>query len=96
MSPEGSGAPRVEELRAGLDQVDRDIQRLVARRRDLSSQIQSRRLRGGGTRRDLGREAHVVASYVAAFGPDGADLAGALLRLCRGPADPALPGTNSG
>ncbi len=84
----------VEELRAGLDQVDREIQRLVARRRGLSSQIQSRRLRDGGARHDLIREEQVVASYAAALGSDGADLASALLRLCRGPME--HPGSDSG
>jgi chorismate mutase len=77
---------RVEELRAGVDQLDREIQRLVGRRRELSAQIQSQRLRGGGARHDLAREDRVIAAYVLALGPEGADLAHALLRLCRGPA----------
>jgi chorismate mutase len=84
---------RVEELRAGVDQLDRELQRLVGRRRELSAQIQSLRLRGGGDRHDLAREDRVIASYVRALGPEGADLADALLRLCRGPAH--RPGTAS-
>jgi chorismate mutase len=83
------GSPGVEELRAGIDQVDRELQRLAARRRGLSNRIQALRLRGGGGRYDALREDQVVASYVAALGPDGADLADAVLRLCRGPAGPA-------
>jgi chorismate mutase len=87
------GRPEVEELRAGVDQVDRDLQRLVARRRELSIQIQALRLGRGGGRYDTTREEQVVASYVAALGPDGADLAEAVLRICRGPAGQGL---NSG
>jgi chorismate mutase len=85
----GAGEPAgVEELRAGVDQVDRDLQRLVARRRELSNRIQVLRLGRGGGRYDAIREERVVASYVAALGPEGADLASAVLRLCRGPAGP--------
>lgn len=75
----------LEELRAAMDEVDRELQRLVARRRALSRQIQEVRLRNGGDRHDPDRERQVVASYVAALGPDAAALAEALLRLCRGP-----------
>lgn len=82
MAPVMSG---VDDLRAGVDELDRDIQRLVARRLELSAQIQSLRLRGGGARHDRAREELVVASYMRALGPCGADLAEALLRLCRGP-----------
>jgi chorismate mutase len=84
-----AGDPRgVEELRAGVDRVDRELQELVARRRELSNRIQALRLDRGGGRYDAIREEQVVASYVAALGPEGADLAGAVLRLCRGPAPP--------
>ncbi len=87
MSAEG---PRgVEELRAGVDQVDRELQRLVVLRRELSNRIQALRLDRGGGRYDTTREEQVIASYVAALGPEGADLAGAVLRLCRGQAGPA-------
>jgi chorismate mutase len=83
---------RVEELRASVDQMDREIQRLVGRRRELSVEIQSLRLRRGGNRHDLAREDRVVASYVEALGAEGAGLAEVLLRLCRGPsAAPARP-----
>jgi chorismate mutase len=86
------GRPDVEQLRAGVDRVDRELQRLVARRRELSNRIQALRLGGGGGRYDATREERVVASYVAALGPDGADLAAAVLRFCRGPAGPG-PGS---
>jgi len=75
----------LEELRAAMDEVDRELQRLAAQRRALSQQIQEVRLRNGGDRHDLDRERQVVASYVEALGPDAASLAEALLRLCRGP-----------
>ena len=87
------GRPDLEELRAGVDRVDRELQRLVARRRELSAQIQGLRLGRGGGRYDVTREEQVVASYVAALGPDGAELAEVVLRICRGPAGPGL---NSG
>jgi chorismate mutase len=84
-----SGAEEtVERLRAGIDEVDAELQRLAARRRELSNQIQSLRLGGGGVRYDADREDQVVASYVVVLGPEGADLAEAVLRLCRGPAGP--------
>jgi len=75
----------LEELRAAMDEVDRELQHLVARRRALSERIQEVRLRDGGDRHDLNRERRVVASYVEALGPDAVALAEALLRLCRGP-----------
>ncbi|HEX9344026.1 MAG TPA: chorismate mutase [Actinomycetota bacterium] len=75
----------LEELRAAMDEVDRELQHLAARRRALSQQIQAVRLRDGGDRHDLDREQQVVASYLEALGPDAAALAEALLRLCRGP-----------
>jgi chorismate mutase len=82
------GEETVERLRAGIDQVDGELQRLAARRRELSNQIQSMRVGEGGIRYDADREEQVVASYVAALGPDGADLGEAVLRVCRGPAGP--------
>ncbi len=85
---------RVDELRAGVDQVDLEIQRLVRRRRELSLRIQSLRLRDGGGRYDLTREELVVAAYASALGPRGADLAEAVLQVCRGPV--TSPGATSG
>jgi chorismate mutase len=87
----GPAAPRLRlaELRAAVDRLDRDIQRLAARRRELSQAIQELRLDRGGTRHDPAREAQVVGAYVAALGPDAASLAEALLRLCRGPVERA-------
>jgi chorismate mutase len=78
----------VEALRAGVDELDRELQALVVRRRELSNRIQALRLGRGGGRYDAGREQEVVDSYVEALGPDGADLAEAVLRLCRGPVGP--------
>jgi chorismate mutase len=90
------GEETVERLRAGIDEVDAELQRLAARRRELSNQIQSRRMRGGGARYDADREQRVVASYVAVLGPDAADFAEAVLRFCRGPAGPRRsPGPSS-
>jgi len=92
---DGRAPQGVEELRAAVDQVDRELQRLVARRRELSNRIQALRLGRGGERYDATREEQVVASYVAALGPEGADLAAAVLRVCRGQAGPG-PDSDSG
>jgi chorismate mutase len=78
----------VEELRASVDQLDQDLQALVARRRELSHRIQTLRLDRGGGRVDTDREQVVVDAYVAALGPEGAGLAEAVLRVCRGPVGP--------
>jgi chorismate mutase len=80
---------RLAELRASVDRLDGDIQRLAARRRELSQAIQELRLDRGGARHDPAREAQVVAAYVAALGQDAAPLAEALLGLCRGPVERA-------
>jgi chorismate mutase len=82
------GDETVDRLRAGIDEVDARLQQLAARRRQLSNQIQSLRVRGGGVRYDADREQRVVDAYVAVLGPDGADFAEAVLRLCRGPVGP--------
>jgi chorismate mutase len=87
--PVSAGEPAgLDALRAGVDQLDRDLQALVARRRELSNRIQALRLGRGGDRYDAGREQEVIDAYVAALGPEGAALAEAVLRVCRGPVGP--------
>jgi chorismate mutase len=91
--PVSAGEPAgVEQLRADVDQLDRDLQALVARRRELSHQIQALRLGRGGDRFDADREQAVIDAYAASLGPEGAALAEAVLRVCRGPVGPGGAG----
>jgi chorismate mutase len=87
--PVSAGEPAgLDALRAGVDELDRELQALVARRRALSNRIQALRLGRGGDRYDAGREQEVIDAYVDALGPEGAALAEAVLRVCRGPSGP--------
>ncbi len=71
-------------LRLQIDAMDEALIRLVTERARLSKRIQAARISGGGTRVELGRERVVLDAYRTALGPDGAQLADALLRVCRG------------
>jgi chorismate mutase len=71
-------------LRTQIDALDLAIARLVRERTRLSKRIQTARINGGGTRVELGRERVVLDGYRSALGPDGAQLADAILRVCRG------------
>ena len=71
-------------LRTQIDALDVAIARLVGERTRLSKRIQTARINGGGTRVELGRERVVLDGYRSALGPDGAQLADAILRVCRG------------
>ncbi|MFJ8945564.1 chorismate mutase [Streptomyces sp. NPDC102395] len=74
----------VSALRADLDVVDAEIRALVARRRELSREIQRIRQAAGGTRTDLTREMRVISPYTEAYGRQGTAIAMALLEICRG------------
>ena len=71
-------------LRTQIDALDAAIAQLVSERVKLSKRIQTARINGGGTRVELGRERVVLHGYRSALGPDGAQLADAVLRVCRG------------
>jgi chorismate mutase len=71
-------------LRGQIDALDGAITRLVAERTRLSRRIQTARINAGGTRIELGRERAVLDGYRNALGPEGAMLADAVLRVCRG------------
>jgi chorismate mutase len=75
--------------RAVLDDIDEQIRRLLAARIGVSKQVQ-------GLRRSLGepsiqhqRENEVIARYVDELGDPGADIAMAILELCRGRLGPS-------
>jgi chorismate mutase len=71
-------------LRTQIDAMDAAIIRMVAERTRLSKRIQAARISTGGTRVELGRERMILDSYRAGLGPDGPQLAEAILRVGRG------------
>ena len=77
-------AEAIPVLRGQIDALDAAICRLVAERARLSQRIQTARVNSGGTRVELGRERLILDTYRRAFGPSGASLADAILRVCRG------------
>lgn len=73
--------------RAGIDAVDAELVRLVGRRVAISREIQAARRAAGGGTLEPGREEVVVRRYADALGEHGADLARAVLLVCRGAVD---------
>jgi chorismate mutase len=71
-------------MRGQIDALDTAITRLVAERAQLSQRIQTARLNAGGTRVELGRERAILGHYRSRLGSEGAALADAVLRVCRG------------
>ncbi|ETA66318.1 chorismate mutase [Haloechinothrix halophila] len=76
-------ADEINALRAEIDELDTEILRLVKRRIDVSKMIGAARLAAGGTRIVYNREMDVLARY-RELGPEGRQLAMALLNLGRG------------
>jgi chorismate mutase len=73
----------VAELRKEIDELDREILRLVKRRAEVSQTIGAARMAAGGPRIVVNREMDVVARY-RELGPAGRTLAMALLDMGRG------------
>ena len=71
-------------LRTQIDAMDAAIIRLVSERTLLSKRVQAARITAGGTRVELGRERIVLDTYRTGLGPDGPQLAEAILRVGRG------------
>ena len=71
-------------MRGQIDALDTAIARLVAERAQLSRRIQTARMSAGGTRVELGRERAILDHYRSTLGTEGAALADAVLRVCRG------------
>lgn len=71
-------------LREQIDALDAALLRIVAERVRVSQRIQTVRMNVGGARVELGRERVVLDTYRRALGADGATLADAVLRICRG------------
>jgi chorismate mutase len=76
--------PELDSYRAHLDALDQELLAIVARRREVSRQIQQLRVAAGGPRIQHSRERAILARYRDALGPDGSKLALTVLELCRG------------
>ncbi|MGH3431968.1 MAG: chorismate mutase [Thermocrispum sp.] len=70
-------------MRIEIDQLDADILRLVKRRVEVAKTIGAARMAAGGPRIVYNREMDVLARY-RDLGPEGRQLALALLNLGRG------------
>ncbi|SFQ24306.1 chorismate mutase [Amycolatopsis arida] len=75
--------PDIETLRKEIDWLDAEILRLVKRRIEVSRTIGAARMAAGGPRIVYNREMDVLARY-RELGPEGRQLAMALLNLGRG------------
>lgn len=76
-------AEEIGELRKEIDWLDAEILRLVKRRAEVSRTIGAARMAAGGPRIVYNREMDVLARY-RELGPEGRQLAMALLNLGRG------------
>ncbi|TCP49399.1 chorismate mutase [Tamaricihabitans halophyticus] len=76
-------ATEIVELRKEIDWLDSEILRLVKRRVEVSQLIGAARMAAGGPRIVYNREMDVLARY-RDLGPEGRQLAMALLNLGRG------------
>jgi chorismate mutase len=84
-TPEAADTPAsdISELRKEIDWLDAEILRLVKRRVEISQTIGAARMAAGGPRIVYNREMDVLARY-RELGPEGRQLAMALLNLGRG------------
>jgi chorismate mutase len=74
----------IDELRAGIDDVDARIVALVLERRELSRGIQVLRRGSGGGAVSPERERVILDRYREGLGDAGAVVAEAVLLVCRG------------
>ncbi|MCF3120163.1 chorismate mutase [Streptomyces arenae] len=81
---EGNPEGHISQARKRLDELDRQIVRMLKERVSFSALVQSARISDGGCRTDNQRENVVVRRYHQSLGPAGRDIALSLLRLCRG------------
>lgn len=70
--------------RAALDALDEGIRELLRNRVVVSKQVQALRRGTGEPGIQHARENQVIGRYVDALGDPGADIALAILQLCRG------------
>jgi len=74
----------VAALRVRIDELDARLLELVTERRKVSREIQELRTAAGDTTVSPAREQQIRQLYADALGEDGADLAAAVLVVCRG------------
>jgi chorismate mutase len=74
----------VEDGRVLIDEIDSELLLLLARRREVSAQIQSLRVEAGGSRVEHSRENAIIRHWADALGDGGAEMALAVLGHCRG------------
>jgi chorismate mutase len=74
----------VDDGRALIDDIDGELLSLLARRREVSSQIQALRVEAGGSRVEHSRENAIIRRWADSLGDGGAELALAVLGHCRG------------
>ncbi|WP_269086742.1 chorismate mutase [Actinosynnema sp. ALI-1.44] len=79
----GTAADDIDALRKEIDWLDAEILRLVKRRVEVSQTIGAARMAAGGPKIVYNREMDVLARY-RELGPEGRQLAMALLNLGRG------------
>ena len=80
-----SAITSVADGRARVDEIDAVLRDLIAARQRISARIQQLRMSDGGLRVEQHREHEVLTAWSAQLGLAGADVARALLLLCRGP-----------
>jgi len=74
----------VEHGRDLIDELDGALLDLLARRREVSCNIQRLRVEAGGSRVEHSRENAIIRRWAAELGDGGAELALAVLAHCRG------------
>lgn len=73
----------IDEARAEIDRLDAEILEAVQRRTEISKKIGEARIANGGTKLVHSREMAILGRY-AELGPEGKDIALAVLKLGRG------------
>ena len=74
----------VDDGRTLIDAIDGELLSLLARRREVSAQIQGLRVEAGGSRVEHSRENAIIRRWAESLGDGGAELALAVLGHCRG------------
>jgi len=83
-TPAATGVTDVETGRARIDEIDAAIRELIAERVTVSRTIQQLRKADGRPGIQHARENQIIGGYVETLGDPGADIALAVLALCRG------------
>lgn len=86
--PSGTDDPlsdaEIQQYRQEIDRLDRAILDSVKRRTAVSRAIGKTRMGSGGTRLVHTRELAIINQFREELGPEGSEIANALLRLGRG------------